>query len=282
MPENQGQTVQETEESEIDLLELLYYFQSRLGFIIAGLLLGGIVAGLATYFFITPKYTAEAKLYMVSPSNGSVVDISDLNIGTSISADYEELVRTRPLVENVIKDLKLSYTFEEVLGMMSVSTISNTRILTIEVTSESPKEAKAITNRLANEAVTRLPSLMDTPEPHIAESAIIPKKKSSPSFSKNIMLGSFGAAAVVLAFLTVLFVTDDTLKTAEDVEKFFGVMPLTVIPEGNIGVLSENLEKKKRKRKKERYEGHFEKKKKRRRKKRKRRRTWADKEDMFL
>ena len=27
---------------------------------------------------------------------------------------------------------------------------------------------------------------------------------------------------------------DDTVKTAEDVEKYFGFMPLTVIPEGKI------------------------------------------------
>ena len=261
MPENQRQMVQEEEETEIDLLELLYYFRSKLGFIIAGLLIGGILAGVITYFFITPKYTAKAKLYMVSPSNGSVVDISDLNIGTSISADYEELVRTRPLVENVIRNLKLSYTFEELLGMLSVSTISNTRILVIEVTSESPEEARDITNKLAEEAVTRLPSLMDTPEPHIAENAILPEKKSSPSYSKNIMLGALGVASLVLAFFTILFVTDDTLKTAEDVEKFFGIMPLTVIPEGNIGVLSETQEKGKRK--KGRYKGRFEKKKKR-------------------
>lgn len=265
MPENQGQMVQEEEETEIDLLELLYYFRSKLGFIIAGLFVGGILAGVITYFFITPKYTAKAKLYMVSPSNGSVVDISDLNIGTSISADYEELVRTRPLVENVIRNLKLEYTFEELLGMLSVSTISNTRILVIEVTSESPEEARNITNKLAEEAVTRLPSLMDTPEPHIAEDAILPEKKSSPSYSKNIMLGGFGVTAMVLAFFTILFVTDDTLKTAEDVEKFLGLMPLTVIPEGNIGVLSESQEKGRRKKweKKKRYKGRFEKKKKR-------------------
>lgn len=249
MPETQAQLVQDGDETEIDLIELLYYFRSKIVLIILGLFVGGVAAGLITYFFITPKYTAETKLYMVSPSNGSVVDISDLNIGTSISADYEELVRTRPLIESVIKSLKLSYTFEEVLDMMSVSTITNTRILVIDVTSTSPEEAKNIANLIADEAVTRLPNLMDTPEPHIAETAIIPEKRSSPSYSKNIMIGALGVTAVVLAILTILFVTDDTLKSSDDVEKTFGLMPLTVIPEGNVGVLSESREKEKKKKK---------------------------------
>lgn len=242
MPENQVQAVKK-DVIEIDVIELLYYYLSKLGFIILGLLLGGLAAGLITYFLITPKYTAEAKLYMVSSSTGSVVDLSDLNIGTSISADYEELVRTRPLLTSVIESLNLPYTFEELLEMLEVSTITNTRILVIEVTSTDPDEARAITNKIADEAVTRLPNLMDTPEPHIAESAVTPEKMSSPSLSINIMLGSLGVAAVVIMILTLAFVKDDTMKTAEDVEKEFGVMPLTVIPEGNIGILSEKEER---------------------------------------
>ena len=43
----------------------------------------------------------------------------------------------------------------------------------------------------------------------------------------------------VLAFF---YLTDDTLKSSDDVEKEFGVMPLTVIPEGNIEAISDKRE----------------------------------------
>jgi hypothetical protein len=46
-----------------------------------------------------------------------------------------------------------------------------------------------------------------------------------------------------LAIFTFRFVTDDTLKSAEDVEKAFGVMPLTVIPEGDVESISDKKEK---------------------------------------
>ncbi|MBR4758991.1 MAG: capsular polysaccharide biosynthesis protein, partial [Lachnospiraceae bacterium] len=68
---------------EIDLIELMYYFLSKIWYIIIGFVVGGVIAGLVTYFMITPLYTGTAKLYMVSSSKGSVVDISDLNIGTN-------------------------------------------------------------------------------------------------------------------------------------------------------------------------------------------------------
>jgi capsular polysaccharide biosynthesis protein len=44
--------------------------------------------------------------------------------------------------------------------------------------------------------------------------------------------------AAALAVLTFTYLMDDTVKTAEDVEREFGVMPLTVIPEGKIEGLS--------------------------------------------
>ena len=47
---------------------------------------------------------------------------------------------------------------------------------------------------------------------------------------------------------------DDTFKSAEDVEKAFGVMPLTIIPEGNLAGIDDKAEEqiRKEKRKKSR------------------------------
>lgn len=48
------------------------------------------------------------------------------------------------------------------------------------------------------------------------------------------MLGALGGMVLVLAVLTFLFITDDTIKTEEDIEKYLGIIPLTVIPDGNV------------------------------------------------
>ncbi|MBQ6392736.1 MAG: capsular polysaccharide biosynthesis protein [Eubacterium sp.] len=236
----------EQTEYEIDLLELLYYYRTKIWYIIGAFLIGAILAGVVTWQFITPKYTATAKMYMVSSSTGSVVDLTDLNIGTSLSQDYVELIQTRPVYENVIQELKLDYEYKDLKKMVSIGTVGQTRILTIAVTSVDPKEAADIANALATEAEKTLPKLMDTPKPNIAEKAIIPEEKSSPSLKKNIAIAALGCVCIVLAILTVLFLMDDTIKSAEDLEREFGIMPLTVIPEADLGALSEIQEKRKR------------------------------------
>ena len=137
------------EEMEIDLFELMLYYKSRLVFVIGGFLIGAILMALVTIYLVAPKYTATAKLYMVSSSSDSIVNLSDLDLGTSLSSDYEELLRVRPILEEVIKKEKLPYTYEQLLNMLTISTVSDTRILSISAESRKPDEAKRIVNRLA-------------------------------------------------------------------------------------------------------------------------------------
>lgn len=229
----------EREEIEIDLLDLFYYYRTKIVWIIAAFLVGALLAGVVTQFAMTPKYTATSTMYMVSSSSGSVVDFTDLNIGESLSQDYVELMKTRPLIEDVIKDLQLDYVYEDLLGMVEYSVVADTRIIKINVTSPDPKEARDIANEIADKTEKQLPLLMDAPKPNIAERAILPDTKSSPSLTKNVMIGALLFLLGCLAVLTVLYLMDDTLKTAEDVEKHFGVMPLTVIPEGKIEGLTD-------------------------------------------
>lgn len=233
---------EQKQDVEIDLVDLFFYFQSKLAIIIAAFVVGAVAAGLITFFFITPKFTATAKLYMVSASSDTLVNLTDLNLGTSLSADYEEVVKIRPIFEDVIKKLDLPYTYEELLRMTTISVVKNTRILTIKVTSTDPDEAYEIANAMAKAAESQVPRLMDTSKPHIIEPAIVPIKKSSPSYSKNIIVGALIGLFIVLGILTAAFVMDDTFNSAEDVEKMFGIMPLTTIPESDIGSLNEFLE----------------------------------------
>ena len=231
------------EEIEIDLLELFGHYLDNIKLIILGFIVGALLAGLITHFAMTPKYTATSKMYMVSSSSQSVVDLTDLNIGQSISSDYVELLQTRPIIEGVIREQNLPYTYKELLSMLNISVINNTRIIKIDATSPDKREAMTIANALADKGVSELPKLMETPEPHIAEYAIVPVNKSSPSLTKNTMIGALLGLLIMLAIFTVQFLMDDTFRSAEDIQKEFSVMPLTVIPEGRIEGLEPHDEK---------------------------------------
>ena len=225
---------------QLDLVDLFGFYMSRLPLLITAVVIGALGAGLITHFFIKDQFTATSRMYMVSASSDSVVNLADLNIGTSISSDYVELMQTRPIVEDVIETLGLQYSYETLVKMLDLSVVTNTRIVKISATSTDPKEAMDIANQMARTAKIQLPKVMEAPTPSIAEMAVLPTRRSSPSLSRNVALGAVGMLIITLVILTIIYRMDDTIKTSEDLERTFGVMPLSVIPEGKIEGLKEH------------------------------------------
>lgn len=245
-------TAADNDEIEIDLAEIFYYLKSKLKWLILVFVLGALAAGSLTYWLIVPRYTATAKIYMVSASSESVLNLSDLNLGTSLAEDYAELIKIRPVFNEVADKLGLSYEYEEMLEMVKIETVGNTRLLAVSAESTDPKEAQGIANGLADAAVTYIPRLMETSTPNIAEYAIVPTKKSSPNLAANVIIGALLSTVMLMAVFVVRYVMDDTLNSVEDVEKLFGAMPLTIIPEGEIAAISDQVEHQSKKQRKKR------------------------------
>lgn len=61
---------------------------------------------------IAPTYTSVAKMYIVSASDDSVVDLTDLNIGKALTLDYEDLMLSYPVLDQVIEQLDLDKTHQ--------------------------------------------------------------------------------------------------------------------------------------------------------------------------
>ncbi|MBM6716085.1 capsular polysaccharide biosynthesis protein [Gemmiger formicilis] len=238
-------------EDTIDLVEVFYLFWGHLWQIVLCLILGAAVAFSYTYFLVTPLYQATAKIYIVSASNDSVVNLSDLQIGASLTADYQELLLSRPLLQDVINNLSLNMDYKTLESMISISNTQDTRILKILVTSSDPQQSADIANELVRQAGIYLPNIMETDPPNLVEDAIAPSGKSSPSYSKNTMLGGLAGAVLCCAVLLVRFLMNDTFVTPDDIAKYFGVQPLATIPEGDLG--SFNSAGRKRKKKKNKH-----------------------------
>lgn len=219
------------EEEEIDLREILFLFRQNILRILIAAIIGGILAWSVSYFLIDPTYKATAKLYVVSASSDSVVNLSDLQIGSKLALDYEELLLTRPVMESTIKNLDL--TDETVNSLRSKIDIGNpkeTRILNITVTSKGPQYSADIANEMAKLAITWLPSVMESNAPNLAESAVPPTAQAAPHCIRNGVIAAVAAAILLYGYYVVAFLLDDTIRTDEDMERYFGVTPMADIP----------------------------------------------------
>jgi len=218
-----------TDQLEIDLVALCYRLLERAKYIAAAAMIGELIYGVITVFFTTPQYTATSKLYVMNSSE-SAINLSDLQIGTYLTADYTEVFSNWHVHEMVIQELDLPYTYNQLSAGLEIYNPSNTRILYISFTSSDPKEAKAIADTYARKAQEFIASTMDTRMPNVFEEALIPSKPSSPNKTKNILLGFVLGMLLACALFTTQFIVDDRILNSEDLEKYLGLNVLGIMP----------------------------------------------------
>ena len=234
MKENKNQSVvvenAGSDDTEIDLVELFYVFLNRIWLLVICMAIGGAAAFAWTACFIKPVYKTSAEIYVVSASNNSVVNLTDLQIGNTVKTDYMELMLSRPVLEKVIESLNVNKTVSEIRSMVSITNKTDTRILQIAATSTDPQLATDVANELATQSILLLPEIMENEPPNLVSTALFPTAPAGPSIVKNTLLGAILGFVLCGAVLVVIFLSDRSFKGADHMQKYFGMMPLAVVP----------------------------------------------------
>ena len=217
------------DEMEIDLLEIFGVLMSRLWLIVlTGVLFAG-AAGVFCKFVVTPIYTSTTQLCILSNTT-SIASLSDLAIGTQLTQDYIVVTKSRPVVEQVIDNLELDMTYEELLAVTTVENPEDTRILSISVTNPDPTLAKQIVDQYAQVSRKRIAKLMDIKEPGLIEEGHVAERKTSPTTTRNAMVAGILGIILACAVVIIRHMLDDTIKSSEDVERYLGLNTLGILP----------------------------------------------------
>lgn len=217
------------EYNEINLVELLFWLLENLKYIILAIVLCVVIAYAYTEYGVDPVYESTAKLY-VQNSNDSVVNLADLQVGTYLASDYQEVFKTWELHEQVIENLQLPYSYTQMQNILTISNPNDTRILYIKIRCGDPDEAAKIANEYAHVARSYIASVMITEKPSILSEALANYNPVEPSLTKNVMLGAMLGMLLVIGALTLVFIFDDTIKSGDEITKYTGMVTLSVIP----------------------------------------------------
>ena len=199
--------------------------------LIAVLLALGLLAGLALTLIATPLYRSSVKISVnpARPEYGTALTVNNLLSNFSLQ------LTTVRLAQQVVDQLRLDIAPETMLGRVKVTPQQDNFMLLIEADNADPRTAERIAATLASTFVNQYTasnaqasrqdridvSVLDTPEP---------AKLYKPKWQTNILAGALGGLmlGVVLAF--ILEYLDDTVKTAEDVERLMSTNILGAIP----------------------------------------------------
>lgn len=221
---------EDDDEIEIDLLELFYALRHRWWAILLALVIGAGAAGVYTKKLIAPHYQSTSMVYVLSKET-TLASLADLQIGSQLTKDYSVIIKSRPVLQEVIDKQNLDLTTDELGEMITIDNPKDTRILSITVEDIEPMRAKAIVDEVTKSASNYIGDIMEMVPPKVIEDGIVAVKPSSPSVKKNAAVGGLGLVVLVCGLICLKTVLDDTIKSEEDIEKYLGLSVLAVIPD---------------------------------------------------
>ena len=136
----------EQEYETIDLREIFFMLKNNLLAIVASTIVCAIVGFLVTNFLITPQYQASATMIVNSQQSQTSTNLTNdmLTTAKNLVATYGIIVKSDTVLDQVIEELGLDMTYEQLADRVSVSAVDSTQVMQISVQDENPAEAKAI------------------------------------------------------------------------------------------------------------------------------------------
>lgn len=213
-------------EETISLQDILKIIKKRLFLIISLTIVTVSIAIVLSFYVITPIYQAQTQI-LVNPKGNSEEFYSWSQIETDLQLinTYNEIITTPFILSKVIEELKLDTTPEQLINQITLSSKSDSKVLTIEVQDPTPEQAVNIANVTAEVFQEEIPSLMNVDNINILSAAKVRDNPSpvKPNKILNIAIGAVIGLMLGIGLAFLLEILDTTIKDEKDVEEILGI-----------------------------------------------------------
>lgn len=217
---------------EINLLELWNFFRSKVAFIVIAVLSVLIIGNLVTILTRVPLYKSNTSVILVSENTTNLGTInSELQANNTLVSTYSQIVKSRKVINKVINNLNLDYTYKELNERITVSSVDDTAIIKIEVADPDNEIAAKIANEVASVFMIEVQKFYHLDNVSVVDKAVPVENAYNVNFIKDNVI--YLAIGLVLSFsvIFIFFYFDTTIKTSDEIEEKYGLTVLGVIPE---------------------------------------------------
>ena len=195
-----------------------------------------------------PVYKSTATLYVLKRETGDYsYTTTDFKMALDVVNDCEYILRSHAVLDTVIEELNLKdqITYTQLKSSISANNPEGTRVLEVSVRAAKRDQAKTIVDSLCRIGSTQIAKTMGLDQINVFDWGTFPSQPSNTVSLKRVILAGLCAALVVYFIFLALFLSDDKVRTEEDVQHYLDLTVLGVIP--NVQeVESKKFKKKKR------------------------------------
>lgn len=225
---------------ELDLKELFEIFWNKKVQIILIVLIFAVIGLIYTMTFVTPEYTAATTLVLASSNKGvdqttgstttNSITTSDITLNSNLVSTYSELVKSKNVLRQVISNLNINISEENLRNNVSVTAVKDTELIEITVTTQNPEYSSKIANEIAKVFTEKVGEIYNINNVHVVDEAEVPNAPSNINYKKDVVIFAFIGLVISIIYVLIANMLDTTIKTADDIEKIFKLPVLASIP----------------------------------------------------
>lgn len=214
---------------EINLSEVYSYFKTKILWILIAVVVIVIIGNLFTIFTRTPMYQSNTTIVLVGESkDGYNQTQSQLN--QNLIGTYSQIIKSRKVLNQVIENLKLKMTTQELAQAIQTSSVEDTEIIQITVENAKAKDAQKITDEVAKVFSEEIKDIYDLENVSILDKAELAKVPYNVNYLKDNVI--YLVIGLVLSFgvVFVMYYFDTSIKSSEVVEEKLGLTVIGIVP----------------------------------------------------
>lgn len=142
--------------------EIFAILRKRLLFILIITAAAAAAGGLISFFALTPVYENSTQILVSqSKNNQKEVQFNDVQTNLQLINTYNVIIKSPVILDEVIKQLKLSMTSKELESKITVSSEQDSQVVTIAVRDTDAKRAAVMANAVAAVFQDKITTIMN-------------------------------------------------------------------------------------------------------------------------
>ncbi|CEN79985.1 YveK family protein [Paraclostridium sordellii] len=224
-------------EETIDLREYFHIIKKRAWMIALITILAMVTSGIISFFVLSPVYEADTTLIVnteQSKETNNMITGDQLNVTQKLTLTYGQIIKSRTVLDSVIKKLDLNMDYEVLEKKIAVSPVKDTQIMSVTVQDTNPEEARDIANCIPKIFTKEVKRITKANSVEVIDKAITPEQPVKPSKVMNISIAAVLGFMISMGIVFTLEYMDNKIKSPQDIEKYIDLPILGVVPNENM------------------------------------------------
>lgn len=214
---------------EINLSEVYSYFKTKILWILLAIVVIVILGNIYTIITRTPMYQSNTTIVLVG-ENKSGYSQTESQLNQNLIGTYSQIIKSRKVLNQVIENLDLKMTTEELSNSITTSSVEETEIIQITVENAKAKDAQRITDEVAKVFAKEIKDIYNLENVTIIDKAELAKSPYNVNYVKDNII--YLVIGIVLSFgvVFVMYYFDTSIKSSEVVEEKLGLTVIGIVP----------------------------------------------------